>query len=95
MDPKKVNPKKFTVYEILYQDDNFAISWGEWTDSEEMCIAMRWNGEDKHVGFPQSRGNPMWFLIPNENSISKDLLRGIISNPHSKESKIKAILREL
>jgi hypothetical protein len=46
---------------------------GEWSLAEviwdgKKCLAVRWNGssdEKGHsVGTPQSRGLPMWFILP-------------------------------
>jgi hypothetical protein len=53
---------KFDIEKILYNSDGFAIAYGESDDIGE-GIAMRWNGKDGELGFPQSYGNPVWFFI--------------------------------
>ena len=36
-----------------------------WEGSE--AIGIRWNGEEgSGIGNPQSRGNPTWFILPDE-----------------------------
>lgn len=36
---------------------------GHWSD----CLAVRWNGnETKPLGNPHSRGQPTWFIVPEE-----------------------------
>jgi hypothetical protein len=29
------------------------------------CLGIRWNGSDGHIGNPQSREVPTWFIIPD------------------------------
>src|SRR5580698_7134188 len=37
-----------------------------WEDSQS--VGIRWNGSDDEpgIGTPQSRGNPTWFILPEE-----------------------------
>ena len=76
MKAKDVNPWNFKVKSILYETASFSIAYGEWKEEYD-CIAMRWNGEDKHdAGYPKTFGHPVWFIIPDELTvaISKSLL---------------------
>ncbi len=67
MDPKKVNPSNFKVESILFDNDYFSIAFGNWENSKEFSIAMRWNGNDGgDVGYPKLFKNPVWFLIHND-----------------------------
>lgn len=44
----------------------FAVAELEWDGAP--ALGIRWNGEPQSegVGTPQSRGNPTWFILPNE-----------------------------
>ena len=43
--------------------EDIAIALGKWDHSP--VLAMRWNGnEENHIGNPQSRGLPTWFVLP-------------------------------
>jgi hypothetical protein len=44
--------------------ERVAICIGKWEDSP--VLGMRWNGsEGSPIGSPQSRGLPVWFIIPS------------------------------
>ncbi len=56
--------KLLTVLESGAQSTG-SVALGRWNDKP--VLAMRWNGdEENHLGNPQSRGLPTWFIIPNE-----------------------------
>lgn len=43
--------------------EDVAIALGKW--DHQPVLAMRWNGsEENHIGNPQSRGLPTWFVLP-------------------------------
>ncbi|MGA2172078.1 MAG: hypothetical protein ABSG82_03565 [Sedimentisphaerales bacterium] len=55
---------------------------GEWSLAEVIWekkehLAVRWNGsfDDKNqsVGTPQSRGLPMWFILPDDDEFFKEI----------------------
>jgi hypothetical protein len=73
--PEEVNPHNFHVDQIIYNDGDFSIVWGEWEDGN-MHLAMRWNGSDNDAGYPKTFGHPVWFLIPAGLSIP--ILRGVL-----------------
>lgn len=79
--PEDVNPKKFKVKKIIYQDQSFSISVGEWQDDGSERGAMRWNGnpnDPEDVGYPRVFKNPMWFQLPqNFKEIS---LQSLLNN---------------
>jgi hypothetical protein len=69
VDPATVlSPKNaVTSIEVLY--DGGQGSWSAarlgWCGKEKLGI--RWNGDEgSGIGNPQSRGNPTWFVIPDE-----------------------------
>lgn len=54
--------------EVIYSTNNggWSVAKIGWEDSES--IGIRWNGSDDApgIGSPQSRGNPTWFILPEE-----------------------------
>jgi hypothetical protein len=49
------------------QDD----PWAGWSVAELVwdgapAVGIRWNGDGRGVGNPQSRGVPTWFILPDE-----------------------------
>lgn len=69
MNPQDANPQNFIVDRIIYTspDGAFSIARGQWVEDEMNRFAMRWNGniaDSNDLGFPSSRGKPMWFQLP-------------------------------
>ncbi|OXG04296.1 hypothetical protein BC749_103380 [Flavobacterium araucananum] len=77
--PQNVNPEKFKVISVLYNQNDFSISFGTWTPNNSLHIAMRWNDGEDGNGYPKVFAHPQWFLISND--IAKSILIGILSNP--------------
>jgi hypothetical protein len=55
--------------EVIYnssRNGGWSVARVNWEDSQSLGI--RWNGsvEKPGIGNPQSRGNPTWFIIPEE-----------------------------
>jgi len=92
MKPENVKSSKFKVISILFDNDNFSIAYGIWEDDVK-TIAMRWNGEDDEVGFPQSFGNPVWFIL--EKQLQLPLLKSIIGEPNTNKEKLLQTISEL
>lgn len=67
--PTEVNPSNFKIDEIIYNVDGFSIAYGKWKDDDEKCLALRWDGEETGLGFPQTFGNPVWLVVPHELTI--------------------------
>jgi hypothetical protein len=70
-DPKTVSsPKnKVSSVEIVFDKGPVELSWSVarliWEGSP--AIGIRWNGDSSNrIGTPQSRGNPAWFIVPDE-----------------------------
>ncbi|HEY2328915.1 MAG TPA: hypothetical protein VGI63_03785 [Verrucomicrobiae bacterium] len=104
--PDKVtSPRKnwnlIRVLEDGHAPDSFenrvAIAIGTWKEDDEEpvhVLGMRWNGDkDWPIGTPQSRGLPVWFIIPrrlNEaviDTLSKDnqaLVRNLLKGTTGK-----------
>jgi hypothetical protein len=70
-DPKTVLSPKDRVksVEVIYDkgpvDHSWSVAQIEWEGSP--VVGIRWNGDSRsHKGLPQARGNPAWFIVPNE-----------------------------
>ena len=66
--PSEVNPRKFKVEQIVYNLNEFSIAWGVWEEDSHR-LAMRWNGDDRDMGYPKTFGYPVWFVLPTELSL--------------------------
>lgn len=77
-EPKEVNPSKFTVDRVLYNNNDFSIVFGTWNPNNSRVIAMRWNEGEDGNGYPKAFGNPQWFII--EESVSVNILSGLLTN---------------
>ena len=70
-DPKTVLSPKGRVksLEVVYDAGPVPGSWSvaeiEWDGSP--IVGIRWNGdENSNKGLPQARGNPAWFILPED-----------------------------
>jgi hypothetical protein len=77
--PESVNPEKFKVIRILFNHNDFAVSYGTWTPNKAKVIAMRYNDGDDGAGYPKVFGHPQWFIVSED--ISKNILTGLLNNP--------------
>lgn len=90
MEPEKVNTQKFKVEDIIYNNGDFSIAYGLFVNGGN-CIAMRWNGDASNIGFPNSFGNPTWFVVHNELKI--EILKSLLQTEYSDNQKIIQILK--
>ncbi|HNP07154.1 MAG TPA: hypothetical protein PKN99_05990 [Cyclobacteriaceae bacterium] len=94
MEAKDVKHSKFDVEKIIYETKYFAIAYGVWENRDKL-LGFRWSGEtNDDVGYPKLFGNPVWFVIPEELTVTfvKSLLdekKGV------KKDQIIELLREL
>ncbi|MGO8759525.1 MAG: hypothetical protein ACLQG3_15505 [Terracidiphilus sp.] len=70
-DPKTVlSPKdKVSSVDVVFDKGPVESSWSvarlRWGGSP--AVGIRWNGDSgNNKGTPQSRGNPAWFIVPEE-----------------------------
>jgi hypothetical protein len=70
-DPKTVLSPKDRVksVEVIYDkgpvDGSWSVAQIEWDGLP--AVGIRWNGDSGNSkGTPQSRGNPAWFIVPEE-----------------------------
>jgi hypothetical protein len=67
-----LTPKnKVSKLEVIQDNGYGSYSVAKLVYNSVICYAIRWNGSspfDKHnaKGFPQSRGLPTWFILPND-----------------------------
>jgi hypothetical protein len=70
-DPRTVlSPKdKVSSVEVIFDKGPVESSWSvarlKWNGAP--AVGIRWNGDERNSkGTPQSRGNPAWFIVPEE-----------------------------
>jgi len=66
MNPENVNPKNFTVEQVLFNQGGFSVAIGTWNEDGTRRFAMRWNVANTDAGYPNYAGNPMWFQLPED-----------------------------
>ena len=77
------SPKsRWRLHLVLYDggEDNWSAAEGQWEHDGrwDTVLAIRWNGKDgDRLGNPQSRGRPIWFIVPEE---LEPAIRAVISN---------------
>lgn len=84
VNPKMVRSPKNRISGLKVLKDNGEGSWSlaeiVWDDYK--VLGVRWNGsfnEEEHsIGTPQSRGLPMWFILPMDKDFVKLLLNSRI-----------------
>lgn len=90
MKPENVNPTNFKVIKVIYNNKDFSVAYGKWTESGKERLAMRWNGGDDGKGYPSVFDNPMWFQLPESEIWSSELFKAIDNIMHF-ENRIKDI----
>ena len=76
MQPEKVKPGKFHKHTIIYNNGDFSVAYGLW-DNTDNRLAMRWNGDEDEIGYPNQGGNPLWFQLPNDGIWTSEILKAI------------------
>ena len=78
--PQDVLSPKVAVSNLRVIYNGGANSWAAalMDFEQEPSMGLRWNGEGKHPGNPQSRGLPTWFIVPKE--ITVPLLSSLLLN---------------
>jgi hypothetical protein len=75
--PETVLSPKGSVANLKVLHNNGSWSVAELNWNGQSALGVRWNGSDNEsgVGTPQSRGLPMWFIVPQElASVIKEVL---------------------
>ena len=79
VNPKMVRSPKNRISGLKVLKDNGEDSWSlaEIIWDEKEALGIRWNGsfdeEDHSIGTPQSRGVPLWFILPMDKDFLKEI----------------------
>lgn len=93
MRPENVKPSDFKVKEIIYNNGNFAIAYGNFRQDAIPCLAVRWNLDENNpndLGYPNNGKEPKWLVIDNDLKIP--FLKSILGNPNAKNDKVLDII---
>jgi hypothetical protein len=53
------------IFDIGSKPDSWSVAKLRWNG--KAAVGIRWNGDQySKVGTPQARGNPTWFIVPDE-----------------------------
>lgn len=67
-----------------------ALMMGHYKDYQNLCVGMRWMVAEGPLGYPVSRGNPMWMVAPGQLALY--MLEGI--KKEFNEGKTKHVIDE-
>lgn len=92
--PEDVNPHRFKVKTIVYNDKNekFSVAWGTW-EGEHDRLGVRWDGNDDAPGYPNQGGHPVWFIWPP--ALTKPLATALLLLPGTHREKLLRVMTEI
>jgi hypothetical protein len=61
----EVRPKIWIDVIDLYDDGDYSAIWGRREEADKRSLGVRWNGDDKYVGYPNQGANPVWYSEPD------------------------------
>jgi hypothetical protein len=79
MKPEMVRSPKNRISGLKILKDKGGDSWSlaEVIWDGEKALGVRWNGsfdeKNHNIGTPQSRGLPMWFILPDDEELFKTI----------------------
>lgn len=91
--PESVNPTKFTVERVLFNHEDFSVSYGVWNPTGNRVVAMRWNEGEDGSGYPKNFGYPQWFIVSDD--IMRNVLVGLLNNSMLNLNEYNAIVETL
>jgi len=59
---EKVTHKKWSKWVILFDDGWYSAIWGNYENSPNKRLGVRWNGEGSDPGYPKLFKHPLWFV---------------------------------
>jgi hypothetical protein len=59
---KDVKHEKWSNEIILFDDGWYSAIWGNYENSPEKKLGVRWNGQGSEQGFPKLFNHPVWFV---------------------------------
>ena len=96
INPEDVTHAKYPVDAIVFNNGTFSVVWGTW-DKKRKMLGMRWNTSDpsnpSDVGYPKTFGHPVWFMIPEELTVS--ILNSLLESEHTNKQAVKDVLAEV
>lgn len=60
----EVRPKIWSDVIDLYDDGVYSAIWGRREGGHKRSLGVRWNGDEKYVGYPNQGTNPVWYSEP-------------------------------
>jgi hypothetical protein len=60
-----VRPAKWSNVIPIYDDGEYSAIWGNYDNSPNRVLGVRWNGSGTDVGYPNQGAYPTWFVEPD------------------------------
>lgn len=80
-------PQNFPYIAVFYFDEKIALIKGKYKKSEDESIGMRWMVGESELGYPSTRGNAMWMVVPDH--LAGFILEGIFNDLENLRENIK------
>ena len=65
INPRDVAYRGWKLREVIYENETWSLVRGNYQGDD--AVALRWNsGGPSDNGFPVSRRQPVWFILPDE-----------------------------
>lgn len=92
--PNLVAHSKFPKPTVLYDDGDFSVAAGNYTEAgkKEFAIGMRWNG-GAGPGYPRLGKNPVWFIVTPKLAIP--ILAALLQQPPPRSTEVVTALKEM
>jgi hypothetical protein len=91
---KEVACKKWSNEVILFDDGYYSAIWGNYENSPDKKLGVRWNGQGSELGFPSSHNKPVWF-IEWEHLVRPILLELLFQTSKLKEPEVKDYVKNI
>ncbi|OAV64840.1 hypothetical protein Barb4_03820 [Bacteroidales bacterium Barb4] len=59
-----VRPIKWGNVIDIYDNGLYSAIWGNYDNSPNRCLGVRWNGAPGGLGYPNGCGYPTWYVEP-------------------------------
>jgi hypothetical protein len=91
-DPQDVNHKRIpvSINDVLFANGESSIAFSIW-DNKKYAVGIRWDsaqgGVGTGIGYPNSRGYPAWFILPDLAGIA--ILKGLLEATYAGKNKAR------
>jgi hypothetical protein len=58
----EIKHEKWSNEAVLFDDGWYSAIWGNYENSPDKKLGVRWNGQGLKQGFPSSHNKPVWFI---------------------------------